>query len=104
MLLENHGQCGKVAPQLPRSSIPVSDRISLDVFGFVSAGLLSSGEGSLEGSALEYRDAVLPTVLLDGLNWMRCRGVMCDVMLVDSGGSEHPAHRAVLAALSPFFR
>lgn len=43
------------------------------------------------------------TSALDALNQMRKQGVLCDVFLV-AGGIEVPAHRALLAACSPYFR
>ncbi|XP_057378242.1 kelch-like protein diablo [Daphnia carinata] len=51
----------------------------------------------------DLRDAVFPTVLMDGLNDLRTSGLLCDVVLV-TGDSEHSAQRVVLAAVSPYFR
>jgi len=51
----------------------------------------------------EFRDSIFSTVLLDGLNNLRVRNLLCDVVFV-AGTDEHGAHRAVLAAVSPFFR
>jgi hypothetical protein len=51
----------------------------------------------------DFRDAVFPTVLMDGLNYLRTSGLLCDVIL-NTGNDEHPAQRVVLAAVSPYFR
>lgn len=46
---------------------------------------------------------VLPIVLLHSLNEMRSQKELCDVILC-AGDGKFPAHKAVLAAVSPFFR
>ena len=51
----------------------------------------------------EFHDSIFSIVLLDGLNNLRDQSLLCDVVFV-SGSDEHRAHRAVLAAVSPFFR
>lgn len=51
----------------------------------------------------EFHDSIFSTVLLDGLNSMRAQNLLCDVVFI-SGSNEHRAHRAVLAAVSPFFK
>lgn len=60
------------------------------------------------GSGLwRCRDSVFPTVLLDGLNYLRSIELLCDVVLVTGSGTdgkEHPAHRVVLASISPYFQ
>ncbi|XP_046455212.1 kelch-like protein 3 [Daphnia pulex] len=66
----------------------------------------SSGDQDNGGQGTDvwdFRDAVFPTVLMDGLNYLRTSGLLCDVILI-TGNDEHPAQRVVLAAVSPYFR
>ena len=79
------------------------DCISSKIFDNI---FFTDGDKDNEGQETdvwEFRDAVFPTVLMDGLNYLRTTGLLCDVILI-TGKDEHPAQRVVLAAVSPYFR
>lgn len=79
----------------------------------INGNLLMSISSFIQGSdyessdnkrrSWEFHDSIFSTVLLDGLNSMRAQNLLCDVVFI-SGSNEHRAHRAVLAAVSPFFK
>lgn len=69
---------------------------------FITAYINQDNEGQ-QIDSWDLRDAVFPTVLMDGLNYLRTSGLLCDVVLI-TGDSEHSAQRVVLAAVSPYFR
>ncbi|PAA93363.1 hypothetical protein BOX15_Mlig032174g1 [Macrostomum lignano] len=80
-------------------------RMEVDIgMGDGGGGGGGSGRGaSSPNSRLHYQSERHPRASLDALHWMRRQQELCDVALLVGSRRIH-AHRAVLAASSPYFR